>query len=1455
MKLSVRIVSLFVVTCLNSFGQSTLTSFKTGSLIIPMDNSKQNLISSQIAFNVKAYGLVNALLQNHIPVYWIIKDAKVKDEVDFSVLAGRVSPSATAASLTDFRSGPFVIDSLWASTAMPIITAYGNSVAVYSAQAAFTAPVRYQLMFKPKIAVFTNGNSQLIHTKALRLAGFSSPAHFDSLPAQNMGAASCYTFGCEPHWSGGQSAVTTKVTDFLNSGGNFFAQCVGIDAYEQFEHHHTTNGIVYETSSFNQTNNNIYSGTDNPLMQFEGTLTNAPTGALVNYKNDGGTYQPLTQFLVKKSPSPASGVADGDVVLSTRKTGLALVGGNATYLGGHDYLKGTFDLLDLGLLGLDYARAGDVTWNNGLRVFYNAIFVPSTRPTTCEFVFAGEAKVSSAINNAAPCLNDTVQYTISFTNAGPGTAHTVLVKTVPVPAGLTVVSNNPSQGTYSAGTNNWTIGDLAPNTTVQLTIRYKVISDGTYTLKAYNANLIAGNAFTEDTISLVFTTNQNNPVLVAPAAVNTSTNSGCTATGVDLGSPTVTDDCGIASLTNNAPSTYALGTTTVTWTVVDNSGNTVTATQLVTISDTENPTITAPADISVFPMMSCDTTGINLGTPATSDNCGVASVTNNAPAIFPVGVTTVVWTVTDNSGNTTTANQTVTVTDNQNPTITAPADISVFPVTNCDTTLNPGTPTTSDNCGVASVTNNAPASFPLGTTTVIWTVTDPSGNTATANQTVTVTDNQDPTITAPANIAASTNSGCTAVGVNPGTPITGDNCTVSSVTNDAPVSFPLGTTTVNWTVTDNSGNTASASQTVTITDNENPVITAPAAISVFPVTACDTVISNLGTPTTSDNCGVASVTNNAPAVFPSGATTVVWTVTDNAGNTATANQTITVTDDQNPTITAPAAISVFPVVNCDTTLSLGTPVTSDNCSVASVTNNAPPSFPLGTTTVIWTVTDNSGNTATANQTVTVTDNQNPTITVPANISSSTNSACSATGISLGIPVTSDNCTVASVSNNAPASFPLGITTVIWTVTDNSGNTAIANQTVTITDNENPTITAPADISVFPVITCDTLVNPGTPTTSDNCGVASVTNNAPASFPLGTTTVIWTVTDNSGNTATANQTVTVTDNQNPIITAPANLTISTNSGCTVTGVNLGTPPTSDNCGVASVTNDAPASFPLGNTTVSWTVTDNSGNSAVAAQTVTVVDSEAPVFSNCNDTIKSCESLVNFQLPTAADNCTLAGLSQIDGTTLTSGSSFPDGITLLQYEAIDVAGNQAVCTKVIYKISFPNAPNAGADQTIYANETVLDAVPDIYGTGEWSVIEGSAHIADHTDPKSAVGGFQKGNTVLTWNMSNEGCESGTDTLVITYVDLNIPNAFSPDGDNRNDFFEIKGIESYGPAQMIITNRWGEIVYESTNYLNDWSGQNKNGQELTNDTYYYQLILKDNSEFSGFVMVKRK
>ena len=100
--------------------------------------------------------------------------------------------------------------------------------------------------------------------------------------------------------------------------------------------------------------------------------------------------------------------------------------------------------------------------------------------------------------------------------------------------------------------------------------------------------------------------------------------------------------------------------------------------------------------------------------------------------------------------------------------------------------------------------------------------------------------------------------------------MTGFNA-ISSITNDAPASFPVGVTKVTWTAVDQYGNTATKEQLVTVSDNQKPVIKAPAAVGVVNTNGtCSAEIESLGTPEVSDNCGIASISNNAPSVFPVG---------------------------------------------------------------------------------------------------------------------------------------------------------------------------------------------------------------------------------------------------------------------------------------------------------------------------------------------------------------------------------------------------------------------------------------------------------------------------------------------------------------------------------------------------------------------------------------------------------
>ncbi|WP_029038319.1 HYR domain-containing protein [Salinimicrobium xinjiangense] len=605
-------------------------------------------------------------------------------------------------------------------------------------------------------------------------------------------------------------------------------------------------------------------------------------------------------------------------------------------------------------------------------------------------------------------------------------------------------------------------------------------------------------------------------------------------------------------------------------------------------------------------------------------------------------------------------------------------------------------------------------------------------------------DTVNPTITAPANVSASTDSNsCTASGVALGTPATDDNCGVKSVTNDAPSTFPLGTTTVTWTVTDNFENTATATQTVTVTDDQDPTITAPANVSVSTdANSCTASGVALGTPATDDNCGVKSVTNDAPSSFPLGTTTVTWTVTDDSDNTATATQTVTVTDDQDPTITAPANVSVSTDTNsCVASgVDLGTPATDDNCGVKSVTNDAPSSFPLGTTTVTWTVTDDSDNTATATQTVTVTDDQDPTITAPANVSFSTDAnSCNASGVALGTANTDDNCGVKSVINDAPSTFPLGTTTVTWTVTDDSNNTATATQTVTVTDDQNPTITAPANVT----ISTDTNsciasgVALGTPTTADNCGVKEATNDAPSSFPLGTTTVTWTVTDDSNNSATATQTVTITDTQKPVISTPADITQSSDSGTCTAQVNITAPGVTDNCGVGAPTgtrdDNKPLTdpYPVGTTTISWNVTDENGNQAVSVtQNIIIEDKEAPVAPQLSDITWGCTYTV--AVPTASDNCSGTITATANRSTTFSSSG------MITWTFTDAAGNSSTAQQTV------------TISPVQVTSTKVDILCHGAATGEISI--------------SATGGV--GPYTYTWNSQGTGATK-TGLIAGTYT----------------------------------------------------------------------------------------
>ncbi|MBM2851896.1 MAG: hypothetical protein HW420_443, partial [Candidatus Nitrosotenuis sp.] len=190
---------------------------------------------------------------------------------------------------------------------------------------------------------------------------------------------------------------------------------------------------------------------------------------------------------------------------------------------------------------------------------------------------------------------------------------------------------------------------------------------------------------------------------------------------------------------------------------------------------------------------------------------------------------------------------------------------------------------------------------------------------------------------------------------------------------------------------------------------------------------------------------------------------ITWTTTDSSGNLSTTTQKVTIIDTTAPTIATPSDITLEAISKSDNTVSLETPITSDNVEITSVTSDAPEFFPVGETTVTWTANDSSDNVNTVTQKITIVDTVPPKFAklsdVTAEATSNDNNS-----VLLVTPKVSDILDITSLTNDAPEAFHLGETTVTWTATDESGNVSTATQKVTIIDTTVPLIIAPADVS-------------------------------------------------------------------------------------------------------------------------------------------------------------------------------------------------------------------------------------------------------------------------------------------------------------------------------------------------------------------------------------------------------
>jgi hypothetical protein len=768
------------------------------------------------------------------------------------------------------------------------------------------------------------------------------------------------------------------------------------------------------------------------------------------------------------------------------------------------------------------------------------------------------------------------------------------------------------------------------------------------------------------------------------------------------------------------------GTYTNTWTVKDACLNSAvsTFTQVITLTDNVAPVVTLPVDITISCGVGLNPLPALTGTATATDNCSpTASISITYTDALPVvgscpGESKIVrtWKATDACGNSATATQNILEQDITAPVITTPAQTTSVV---CDGSGNIAQRTAwllihasavaTDACGTVTWTNDSPViSNSCGSTTYTFTATDGCGNTSTTQGTFTITDNQPPVITCPAGVNGVTDNGqCVASAIVLGTATATDNCTATgniTITNNAPSQFTVGVTTVVWTASDGCGNTATCNQLVTIVDNNQPpVFTSCPTDQIQNIVAGGCSLSNVivPDPTYTDNCpgsaltwvmsGATTGSSSATGVnyvsgqtFNVGITTVVYTLTDATNIAITCSFKVWIKNLINPLFqaTCPTGINqnitaVTDPLLCTAAVTVPAPAISNPCNEAfTMVNNSPYKtslidasgiYPIGLTSFTWTITDASGNVTICNQSVTVTDNQPPTITCPGNIADLiTNGGCTKVSALILPPTITDNCTSPALSysillpdlttatGNGLVSafpFPAGVSTVTYTVTDAGGLTASCSFTVTIKNLLAPPLTVncaaaanmtqaidpgfcTADVTVpSPVINnpclevyTQTWVMSGA--TTGSSPLTGVNNVSTYTFNFGLTTITWTITDASGNIKQCTQTVTVTG-ATPTLNCPANIAVYADFMLQYKDIVPLLPPTyTVACGLPTVTwsmtypvgdprpNPAsaltginlvtsPARFYVGVTTITYTVADANGNSNSCSFTVTIL----------------------------------------------------------------------------------------------------------------------------------------------------------------------------------------------------------------------------------------------------------
>ncbi len=697
---------------------------------------------------------------------------------------------------------------------------------------------------------------------------------------------------------------------------------------------------------------------------------------------------------------------------------------------------------------------------------------------------------------------------------------------------------------------------------------------------------------------------------------------------------------------------------------------------------------------------------------------------------FDLGIQTVTLYVIDEFGNFDFCTTTVEVQDNNDFDFCEdPKDCITFgpddlEVTECIVDLDPsiigGAPTVEEDCACDDYTitySDVMVSYPNATCSNLirtHTVTFLCGDIPLVCdhvQNIVVRNTIAPTITCPDDIVlemGAMTAECEAFIAIPTPVVSDDGCSSGVVVThttstggsgglDASGVYEVGVTVVTYTVTDACGNSSNCSFSITVPDDEAPQCNVQDITVTVDASGNVVVTGDQLDNGTVDNCGDLSddiiVSPNTFTCSDIGDNVVTVTVSDTSGNTSSCTATVTVVDETGPNCNLmPATLSVTAGGTVTVDIADINDGSADPCGSIASFDIVPNTFDcsnVGSNTVTVTVTDNSGNSTTCTTTVTITDMVAPICNVDdITINASSASPIIVTPADLNI-ASSDACgSIVSevVSPNAFDCDDLGSNTVTVTVTDNSGNTSTCMATVTVEDNNMPECVV-QDITVTLDVNGEVSISPVDIDAGSNagCGGDLMYDITPDEFfcnDVGSQTVSVIVSVSNGNTSSCEAIVTVVDSTDPTIACPADVTASSISDLSDLSI-FGIVSADDNCAfqIDSTIVVNLDECNVGEIVRTYTATDNVGNTATCAQTITLLD-DSPILVTCPaDVTIDCSSdlsdLSLYGVISVVDDCPF----EIDSTIIIGLNECNLGLITRSYTVTDVNGVVTTCQQVI------------------------------------------------------------------------------------------------------------------------------------------------------------------------------